>query len=451
MLGFSAFFVIRLLKQLFATSLILLLDVALANAFENDTDRPGNDIRDFSAPTAESCNAACTQDGDCYAWTFVQGPNPWCYLKRPVPAAFKNTCCISGRKQEGVAFRMTDNQDRPGSDFFSFPITKTIPQLCKQACINNVRCRAWTYVRPGVQGPDPVCYLKDPSPTPVSNACCISGEQIGPTIGGHEVVRSPWATVGPGGSVGEQFATCPAGKFAIGAGYKLEPLNMLPAPEVLMVLRGLEIKGATLAGRDARIRVRNAHWTQPARIQAIASCIREGIQVTTKDASPTGSNDLTLHALCDAAQLDSEGNHLREQILGGGVWVNIDHHIDSNSPSDVGSSWRLATRQVTIAYPATVRAICSGGITPRAYEVISNPHTVVVPSQGTAGMTITCPGNKTALSAGVWGYGPDIALLTSSLEPTGDRSTWTANVLNRSVAFGDSVTAKMVAICVPTN
>lgn len=451
MLGFSTLFAIRLLKQLFATSLILLSGVALANAFENDTDRLGNDIRNFPAPTPESCNAACTQDGDCYAWTFVQGPNSRCFLKRPVPTGVKNTCCISGLKQEGVAFRTTDNQDRPGNDFLSFPIAKTIPQLCKQACINNVRCRAWTYVRPGVQGPDPVCYLKDPSPTPVSNACCISGEQIGPIIGGHEVVRSPWATVGPGGAVGEQFATCPAGKIAIGAGYKLEPLNTLPAPEVLMVLRGLEIKGAMLDGRDARIKVRNPHWTQPARIQAVASCIREGISVTTKDASPTANNELTLSARCDATQVDGEGNQVREQIFGGGAWVDINHHIDSNSPSDAGSSWRLVTTQVTIAYPATVRAICGSGITPRDYEVISNPHSAFVPSQGTAGMTITCPGNKTALSAGVWGHGPDIALLTSSLEPTEDRSTWTANVLNRSVHGFDRVEAKMIAICAPTN
>ena len=65
--------------------------------------------------------------------------------------------------------------DRPGGDFTHFPLTNADPALCTRACISDQRCRAYTYVSPGVQGSQPVCWLKNLVPAPVGNSCCQSG------------------------------------------------------------------------------------------------------------------------------------------------------------------------------------------------------------------------------------------------------------------------------------
>jgi len=43
--------------------------------------------------------------------------------------------------------------------------------LCKSA----MGCVAFTWVRPGLQGPDGVCWLKSTAGGKVRNACCVSG------------------------------------------------------------------------------------------------------------------------------------------------------------------------------------------------------------------------------------------------------------------------------------
>jgi hypothetical protein len=65
--------------------------------------------------------------------------------------------------------------DRPGLDYRSFDLRRPRDYLCSMACRRDYRCRAWTYVRPGVQGPRARCWLKYAVPAPVRNNCCISG------------------------------------------------------------------------------------------------------------------------------------------------------------------------------------------------------------------------------------------------------------------------------------
>lgn len=71
---------------------------------EWDTDRPGGDLpgTPIESATARSCQDLCYKNNDCTAWTFVkpntiQGPKGKCWLKKTVPAAAKNGCCISGQ------------------------------------------------------------------------------------------------------------------------------------------------------------------------------------------------------------------------------------------------------------------------------------------------------------------------------------------------------------------
>lgn len=70
---------------------------------EYDWDRPGSDYAQQAEPNPESCRAACADNGTCQAFTFVKSPagssTGQCFLKRTVPAAVANPCCISGKRQ----------------------------------------------------------------------------------------------------------------------------------------------------------------------------------------------------------------------------------------------------------------------------------------------------------------------------------------------------------------
>jgi hypothetical protein len=65
--------------------------------------------------------------------------------------------------------------DRPGSDYRNFAMQSGSESQCQDACLRDQRCRAWTYVRPGYQGPQARCWLKGTAPGAVPNDCCVSG------------------------------------------------------------------------------------------------------------------------------------------------------------------------------------------------------------------------------------------------------------------------------------
>ena len=66
-----------------------------------------------------------------------------------------------------------EDTDRPGSDYTHYNVNS--PEECQQACWNEDKCLAWTYVRPGVQGRSARCWLKDSVPPSRRDSCCISG------------------------------------------------------------------------------------------------------------------------------------------------------------------------------------------------------------------------------------------------------------------------------------
>jgi hypothetical protein len=78
----------------------------------------------------------------------------------------------------GAALAQSDtfsaNTDRFGSDFRNIAVGGD-PKECMSLCFTERRCRAWTYVRAGLQGRSARCFLKDPAPRPTPNPCCTSG------------------------------------------------------------------------------------------------------------------------------------------------------------------------------------------------------------------------------------------------------------------------------------
>lgn len=74
---------------------------------EYNTNRPGSDYAQRAVASPESCRTTCSADGTCQAFTFVKPPpgsaTGQCYLKRNVPAAVPNPCCVSGKRKSTQA------------------------------------------------------------------------------------------------------------------------------------------------------------------------------------------------------------------------------------------------------------------------------------------------------------------------------------------------------------
>jgi PAN domain len=84
-----------------------------------------------------------------------------------------------------VAVGLEPNIDRPGADYRDFSLSTARADACRAACLTDDGCAAFTYVRPGVQGPFARCWLKDTVVPAVANGCCTSGVKsyAGPTPG----------------------------------------------------------------------------------------------------------------------------------------------------------------------------------------------------------------------------------------------------------------------------
>jgi hypothetical protein len=75
----------------------------------------------------------------------------------------------------GGAMTVEPDSDRPGSDYRDFDLPQPGYQACLDACANEPTCVAYTYVKPGMQGPNARCWLKSSVPNPIRSACCVSG------------------------------------------------------------------------------------------------------------------------------------------------------------------------------------------------------------------------------------------------------------------------------------
>lgn len=92
----------------------------------------------------------------------------WCLLVIHV-------CLLSAGICGASTLNVETNIDRAGIDYTSFNLSNPLPDLCLAACAKDSKCKAYTYVKPGIQGPQARCYLKSGRPSPSSNTCCTSG------------------------------------------------------------------------------------------------------------------------------------------------------------------------------------------------------------------------------------------------------------------------------------
>jgi hypothetical protein len=164
----------------------LLAGAASAVFAQAGFDRPGGDFTRFVVPSGDpaACAARCERDGRCRSWAFsypgTRGSNATCWLKNEVPPVSEDQCCVSGIKGARLVEKLSGpvemSIDRYGGDYRSFNLASDPTGLsCKQACEDDNRCRAWTYVRSGYLGPSARCYLKDRITRPRRKPCCMSG------------------------------------------------------------------------------------------------------------------------------------------------------------------------------------------------------------------------------------------------------------------------------------
>lgn len=80
---------------------------------------------------------------------------------------------VAGNSGGGLAVEY--DVDRRGGDYRNFDLPQPRPELCHNACANDPNCRAYTYVKPGVQSAGARCWLKSSVPAGGRSGCCISG------------------------------------------------------------------------------------------------------------------------------------------------------------------------------------------------------------------------------------------------------------------------------------
>ena len=147
---------------------------------EVGVNRGGMDYRNFKLDNANPgiCAQQCADENQCKAFTYVppghQGNKARCWLKDRVPGKSTKRGLVSGVKMN-ARVPMESNLNLPGRDYSNFDLPKPEPALCASACAKDPQCEAYTYVRPGYQGQQARCWLKDSVPNRRSDNCCVSG------------------------------------------------------------------------------------------------------------------------------------------------------------------------------------------------------------------------------------------------------------------------------------
>ncbi len=82
---------------------------------------------------------------------------------------------ISLASADSFTDKLEQDTDRMGMDYRRIELTVSDPLLCQSACMAESGCQSFTYVKPGLHAANAVCYLKNGTPNPAPNSCCISG------------------------------------------------------------------------------------------------------------------------------------------------------------------------------------------------------------------------------------------------------------------------------------
>jgi hypothetical protein len=131
----------------------------------------GHDYRSFRTlnDNGAQCSATCNSEAQCRGWSWVkpgvQGASAMCWLKDSLPVANNDS-----NTNSGISAGARIGQDLPGSDYRSFATANDGGGQCLATCLRDSVCRAWTWVRPGIQGPAARCWLKNGVPAFIADS-----------------------------------------------------------------------------------------------------------------------------------------------------------------------------------------------------------------------------------------------------------------------------------------
>lgn len=168
---------IRALMQFLAVvSLATLSGGVVASSMGQEepfVDRPGGDYHSYEANDRQQCAMSCGSIARCQAYTYVTATRT-CWLKDSVPEPRKDPCCFSGVRLMG---HHEINVDRLGGDLRpGFPADS--PAECERSCKMEDQCRAYTWVKPGIQAVTGMCWLKGSHRPQRADNCCVSGVKL---------------------------------------------------------------------------------------------------------------------------------------------------------------------------------------------------------------------------------------------------------------------------------
>lgn len=168
--------------------------------------------------------------------------------------------------------------DKLGGDYRHFT-TGRDPEACRQACADDAMCKSYTFVKPGVKGPDAICFLKSSVPPSVANACCVSGAKRG--VAAQRPVPTPRPTPTPPDaepSLADRFNTQ---RMQVTRETRLSEIRALPDNATVRLGNGREMSagrykeladaftaiGKAGRGRTPDPRMRFSRTTAPAQVQ----------------------------------------------------------------------------------------------------------------------------------------------------------------------------------------
>jgi hypothetical protein len=131
-------------------------------------------------------------------FTEQQG-GPMCCEDAAQAAGYPASFC--GGSDSPVRVSAENNVDRHGQDYRNFDLPRPSPDLCSDACAHDPNCKAYTYVKAGVQGPNARCWLKSGVPPGTPSTCCVSGVKSVST-GGFQRGGTDRGAGGSGGNRG---------------------------------------------------------------------------------------------------------------------------------------------------------------------------------------------------------------------------------------------------------
>jgi hypothetical protein len=114
----------------------------------------------------------------------ICGPRPVAtgpVVSQPPPGPLPKPDATLNQRDQAAKSSVETGVDRPGSDYKNFDLLSSMVtfESCKAACESDGNCKAWTYVKSGVQGAHSRCWLKSRVPPPTPNGCCVSGVKAG--------------------------------------------------------------------------------------------------------------------------------------------------------------------------------------------------------------------------------------------------------------------------------